>query len=109
MLAHAAMPPGTARLQRRLHAAEVTTPQRDRRRASAATRRSARLQDLGFRTERAYLRDRYLRRGWGIARIKAELAVGSGVVERMLDDAGIPRRAANGHPTRSATTPVASK
>jgi transposase-like protein len=108
-MAHAAMPPGTARLQRRLHAAEVTTPQRDRRRASSTARRSARLQDLGFRTERAYLRDRYLRRGWGIARIKAELAVGSGVVERMLDDAGIPRRAANGHPTRSATASVASK
>ncbi|HET7665443.1 MAG TPA: MucR family transcriptional regulator [Mycobacterium sp.] len=107
-MAHAAMPAGTARLQRRLRAAAVTTPQRERRRATATSRRLQRVRELGFRTERAYLRDRYVRRGWGIARIKAEIAVGSGVVERMLDDAGIPRRAANGHASRTVTAPRAS-
>ena len=108
-MAHAVMPPGTARLQRRLRTAEATSRQRDVQRASAAACRSQRVRDLGFRTERAYLRDRYVRQGWGIARIKAELAVGSGVVERMLDSAGIPRRAANGDRFASEVVTTATR
>jgi hypothetical protein len=94
--AHAAMPAGSARLQRRLAAADVTADARRRGQAQAVTRRRKRVRELGFATERAYLRDRYVRRGWGIARIKAELQVGSGVVERLLDAAGIDRRPPGG-------------
>lgn len=95
-LAHAAMPPGSARLQRRLRAAETSQSRRALIRAAAEARRSQRVRELGFRSERAYLRDRYVRRGWGIAPLKAELGVGSGVVERMLNAAGIARRSAGG-------------
>jgi hypothetical protein len=95
-LAHAAMPAGSAPLQRRLRAAETTAPARRHRRDEALMRRQARVRELGFATDRAYLRDRYVRQGWGIARIKAELRVGSGVVERMLDAARISRRPPGG-------------
>lgn len=95
-MAHAAMPAGSARLQWRLRSAQVTETRRDAVRALAAARRAARIRELGFRSERAYLRDRYVRRAWGIAPIKAELGVGSGVVERMLTAAGIERRRAGG-------------
>lgn len=94
--AHAAMPPGSARLQRRMTAADVTAEARERRHLQAVARRRERIRGLGFATERAYLRDRYLRRGWGIARIKAEMQVGSGVVEQLLDAAGIARRPPGG-------------
>jgi hypothetical protein len=83
-------------LQRRLHAAETTEAARRRRIDEALARRLARIRELGFATERAYLRDRYVRQGWGIARIKAELRVGSGAVGRMLDAARIARRPAGG-------------
>lgn len=95
-LAHAAMPAGSAPLQRRLRAAEATAAAHQQRQDEAATRRQRRVRELGFASDRAYLRDRYVRRRWGIARIKVELRVGSGVVERMLDTARIPRRPAGG-------------
>jgi len=95
-LAHVAMPPGTARMQRRLRALDVTQDSRQYRHDEALRRRGERVRELGFDTERAYVRDRYVRRGWGIARIKAELRVGSGVVEHLLDAARIPRRPPGG-------------
>jgi hypothetical protein len=95
-MAHAAMPRGTARLQRRLQAAAGSQNQRDALRASAEARRAQSIRELGFRSEGAYLKDRYVRRGWGIAPIKAELQVGSGVVESLLDAAGIERRPPGG-------------
>jgi len=95
-MAHAAMPPGAARLQRRQQVAAATQAQRDALQSTAAARREARIRELGFRSERAYVKDRYVRRGWGIASIKAELQVGSGAVERILDTAGIERRPPGG-------------
>ena len=95
-LAHTAAPAGSARLQRRLRAADAGSESRRQRHDDAVTRRRERIRELGFASERAYLRDRYLRRGWGIARIKADLRVGSGAVEQLLDVAGIPRRVAGG-------------
>jgi hypothetical protein len=94
--AHAVMPAGSARLQRRRSAAQVTETARRRRQDEAVRRRRERMRTLGFATERAYLRDRYVQRGWGIARIRAELQVGSGVVEQMLDAVGVARRAPGG-------------
>jgi len=95
-MAQAAAPAGSARLQRRLRAADVTAESRRQRHDDAVARRQERVRELGFASERAYLRDRYLRRSWGIARIRADLRVGSGVVEQLLDVAGIPRRVAGG-------------
>ena len=103
-MAHAAMPPGSARLQRRMQVIDATGPRREAMRSSAVSRRLARIAALGFRTEQAYLLNRYVRQGWGIAPIKAELRVGSGVVERMLDAAGIERRPARGGVTQRRRT-----
>ena len=79
-------------LQRRKQSADATAERRAALRDQAVARRRARMAELGFATERAYLLDRYVRREWGIARIKTELRVGSAVVPRMLDAAGIVRR-----------------
>lgn len=95
-MSHAVQQPGTASLERRRRSGEVTAASREVRRAAAAARRLSRVTELGFGSERDYLIDRYVVRKWPVARIKAELEVGSSVLTVILDAAGIKRRRPGG-------------
>ena len=95
-MSHEVQRPGTASLQRRLRSGEVTAASRVARRAGAAARRLSRIAELGFASERDYLIDRYVTREWPVARIKAELEIGSSVLTELLDAAGIKRRSPGG-------------
>jgi hypothetical protein len=95
-ISHASQPAGAAALQRRRRSAEVTATSREQRRRDAAARRQRLVRELGFDTERDYLLDRYVNLQWPVARIKAELGIGSSVLTEILDAAGIRRRAPGG-------------
>ena len=95
-MSHAVQRPGTASLQRRRRSGEVTAASRSERRVSAIDRRRRVIADLGFASERQYLIDRYLAREWPVARIKAELGIGSSVLTEIFDAAGIERRRPGG-------------
>ena len=74
----------------------MTAASRAARRAGAVERRTKRIVELGFTSERDYLIDRYLVREWPVSRIKAELEIGSAVLTQILDDADIKRRRPGG-------------
>ena len=62
--------------RRQRAAAEAAKGPQNQARASEQ-RRQARLAELGFAEVGEYLRDRYVRRGWPVRRLCAELGVGS--------------------------------
>ena len=95
-MSHAVQRPGTASLERRLRSGGITAASRAARRAGAAARRLSRVTELGFGSERDYLIDRYVVREWPVARIKAELEIGSSVLTEILDAAGVRRRRPGG-------------
>ena len=95
-MSHDVQRPGSARLQRRRQIAAVTAPQRTATRAQAESRRLERVRDLGFTDMRGYLLDRYMTQHWPVARIKAELQIGSAVLVEILDKAKIERRRPGG-------------
>src|SRR5437763_1703824 len=86
-MSHAVQRPGMASLERRQRSGEVTAASRIVRRAAAAARRRDRVAEFGFESERDYLIDRYVVREWPVARIKAELEIGSATLTEILDGA----------------------
>jgi hypothetical protein len=96
---------GTARgtLRRLLDHHQVRRVAPTRRQRAAATtargpttqprvverRRRARLVELGFAEVDDYLRDRYVRRGWSVRRLGAELGAGHGWVDKQLRRLGL--------------------
>jgi hypothetical protein len=95
-MSHQVQRPGTAALERRRKSGEVTKASRAERRTMSVRRRLNLVTELGFTSERDYLLDRYLVREWPVARIKAELGVGSSVLAEILDAADITRRRPGG-------------
>ena len=55
----------------------------------AQQRRQARLMELGFAGVDEYLRDRFVRRGWSVRRLSAELGVGHGWLDQQLQRLGL--------------------
>jgi hypothetical protein len=55
-------------------------------------RRQARLAELGFAALEAYLRDRYVARGWSVRRLCAGLGVGHGRLDKQLRRLGLRTR-----------------
>lgn len=58
-----------------------------------AAEREERARSMGFSSVEAYLRERYLVQGWTVHAIGAELRTGRSVLPRLMDAAGVPRRA----------------
>jgi hypothetical protein len=96
-LSHAAQPRGTARVQTRRQARELTEGVR-RTTAAAANRRLAeRLAALGWDNDlNGYLHHRYVVDQIGVLVLARELGVGNVRIKRMLDEAEVPRRRPGG-------------
>jgi AraC-like DNA-binding protein len=73
--------------RQRVAAAAASGPQEQAR--AVRQRCQARLAELGFAELDEYLRDRYVRRGWSVRRLRAELGVSHGWLSQQLTRLGL--------------------